>query len=56
MLAVPGSAAVMHEVTHMSVWLLIAAIVLEVLSCAGYVLAFLQVFKRVPIRFGARWR
>jgi uncharacterized membrane protein YbhN (UPF0104 family) len=30
------------------------AVVLEILSCLGYVLAFLQVFDRAPIRFGAR--
>ena len=33
---------------------LILAVVLEILSCAGYILAFLQVFERSPIRFGAR--
>jgi hypothetical protein len=33
---------------------LVAAVVLEILSCLGYVLAFLQVFERAPIRFGAR--
>jgi uncharacterized membrane protein YbhN (UPF0104 family) len=32
----------------------VLAIVLEVLSCLSYVLAFLQVFDRAPIRFGAR--
>jgi uncharacterized membrane protein YbhN (UPF0104 family) len=30
------------------------AVVLEILSCLGYVLAFLQVFDRAPLRFGAR--
>ncbi len=53
-LAVPGLHGVAHEVTHMSPTLVVAAILLEILSCAGYVLAFLQVFDRVPIRFGAR--
>ncbi|MGO9977058.1 MAG: lysylphosphatidylglycerol synthase transmembrane domain-containing protein [Solirubrobacteraceae bacterium] len=53
-LAVPGLHGVAHEVTHMSPTLVVAAILLEILSCAGYVLAFLQVFERVPIRFGAR--
>ena len=33
---------------------LVAAVVLEILSCVGYILAFLQVFDRAPIRFGAR--
>jgi uncharacterized membrane protein YbhN (UPF0104 family) len=31
-----------------------AAIALEILSCLGYVLAFLQVFETTPIRFGGR--
>jgi uncharacterized membrane protein YbhN (UPF0104 family) len=54
LLAVPGLHGVKHAVTHMSPPLLAVAIVFEILSCAGYVLAFLQVFERVPIRFGAR--
>jgi len=32
----------------------VVAILLEVLSCASYVVAFLQVFERAPIRLGAR--
>jgi uncharacterized membrane protein YbhN (UPF0104 family) len=54
LLAVPGLHGVGRDVTHMAVPLLIAAIALELLSCAAYVLAFLQVFERAPIRFGAR--
>ena len=38
----------------MNVRWLILAVVLEILSCAGYILAFLQVFDRAPIRLGAR--
>ena len=53
-LAVPGLRGVGHTVAHMNPWLLVAAVGLEVLSCLGYVLAFLQVFERAPIRFGAR--
>jgi uncharacterized membrane protein YbhN (UPF0104 family) len=34
-------------------WIAVA-VALEVLSCLGYVLAFLQVFERAPLRFGAR--
>jgi uncharacterized membrane protein YbhN (UPF0104 family) len=34
-------------------WVLVA-ILLEVLSCASYVVAFLQVFERAPFRVGAR--
>jgi uncharacterized membrane protein YbhN (UPF0104 family) len=54
LLAVPGLHGVAHEVTHMPAGLIAAAILLEVLSCIGYVIAFLQVFDRAPIRFGAR--
>src|SRR5581483_3147037 len=54
LLAVPGLSGVADAVKEMSLgWLLVAA-GLEVLSCLGYVLAFLQVFDRAPIRFGAR--
>jgi uncharacterized membrane protein YbhN (UPF0104 family) len=31
-----------------------AGVAFEILSCLGYVLAFLQVFERIPRRFGAR--
>ena len=34
-------------------WVLVA-VGLEILSCVGYVIAFLQVFDRAPLRFGAR--
>jgi uncharacterized membrane protein YbhN (UPF0104 family) len=54
LLAIPGLKGVADEVTDMHVGWLIVAVVLEVLSCLGYVLAFLQVFDRAPIRFGAR--
>jgi uncharacterized membrane protein YbhN (UPF0104 family) len=54
LLAVPGLKGVAHEITHMPAGLVLAGIGLEILSCLGYVLAFLQVFDRAPIRFGAR--
>ncbi|MGO9899999.1 MAG: lysylphosphatidylglycerol synthase transmembrane domain-containing protein [Solirubrobacteraceae bacterium] len=54
LLAVPGLHGVKHAVTHMPPALIAVAITFEILSCAGYVLAFLQVFARMPIRFGAR--
>jgi uncharacterized membrane protein YbhN (UPF0104 family) len=54
LLAVPGLQSVAHTVSRMNVRWLILAVVLEILSCAGYILAFLQVFERSPIRFGAR--
>jgi uncharacterized membrane protein YbhN (UPF0104 family) len=38
----------------MKIQWVVVAIVLEVLSCASYVLAFLQVFARAPLRLGAR--
>jgi uncharacterized membrane protein YbhN (UPF0104 family) len=53
-LAVPGLRAVGRTVEHMRAEWIAAAIGLEVLSCVGYVVAFLQVFERAPIRFGAR--
>jgi uncharacterized membrane protein YbhN (UPF0104 family) len=54
LLAIPGLHGVAHDVTHMQPGWLAVAIALEVLSCLGYVLAFLQVFDRAPIRLGAR--
>jgi uncharacterized membrane protein YbhN (UPF0104 family) len=54
LLAVPGLHGVAREVTHMPALLVALAIGCELLSCLGYVGAFLQVFERAPIRFGAR--
>lgn len=54
LLGVPGLHQVAHEVTHMAWPLVLAAILLEVMSCLCYVLAFLQVFERAPVRLGAR--
>ncbi len=54
LLAVPGLHGVADAVSDMQGGWLVAAVILEVLSCLGYVLAFLQVFDRAPIRFGAR--
>jgi uncharacterized membrane protein YbhN (UPF0104 family) len=54
LLAVPGLHGVGDEVADMRVGWLLVALVLEILSCLGYVIAFLQVFDRAPLRFGAR--
>jgi uncharacterized membrane protein YbhN (UPF0104 family) len=54
LLAVPGLQGVADTVSRMNLRWVILAVVLEILSCAGYILAFLQVFERSPIRFGAR--
>lgn len=54
LLAVPGLHGVAHEVAHMDAGWVIAGVVLEILSCVGYIIAFLQVFERAPVRFGAR--
>ena len=54
LLAVPGLHGVEDAVTDMKVGWLAVAVILEILSCLGYVLAFLQVFDRAPVRFGAR--
>lgn len=53
-LAVPGLHGVGREVERMPVGWLVAAVALELFSCLAFVLAFLQVFERAPIRFGAR--
>jgi uncharacterized membrane protein YbhN (UPF0104 family) len=54
LLAVPGLKGVATTVSHMKPQWVVVAVLLEVLSCAGYVLAFLQVFDRAPRRLGAR--
>ncbi len=54
LLAVPGLHGVADAVSEMSGGWLLLAVVLEILSCIGYVIAFLQVFDRAPVRFGAR--
>ncbi len=54
LLAVPGLHEVAKHVLDMPIGWVIVAIVLEMLSCVGYVVAFLQVFDRAPVRFGAR--
>jgi uncharacterized membrane protein YbhN (UPF0104 family) len=54
LLAVPGLHGVADTVTDMKSGWVVAACGLEILSCLGYVLAFLQVFERAPLRFGAR--
>ncbi len=54
LLAVPGLKGVEHEVTHADAPWLVLAVAFEIFSCVGYILAFLQVFDRAPVRFGAR--
>ena len=54
LLAVPGLHGVVDQVSDMRLGWLLVAVGLEVLSCVGYVIAFLQVFERAPVRFGAR--
>jgi uncharacterized membrane protein YbhN (UPF0104 family) len=54
LLAVPGLHGVERKVTHMPAALVVLAVLFELLSCVAYILAFLQVFDRAPIRFGAR--
>jgi uncharacterized membrane protein YbhN (UPF0104 family) len=54
LLAIPGLHGVADEVADMQVGWIVVAVALEILSCLGYVLAFLQVFDRAPLRFGAR--
>ena len=54
LLAVPGLKGVATTVSHMKVEWVVVAVVLEALSCASYVVAFLQIFDRAPLRVGAR--
>ncbi len=54
LLAIPGLHGVARTMTHMHARWLAIGIVLELLSCHAYVLAFLQVFDRAPLQFGAR--
>lgn len=54
LLAVPGLHQVAHTVSDMSGGWIAVGVGFEILSCLGYVLAFLQVFERAPIRLGAR--
>jgi uncharacterized membrane protein YbhN (UPF0104 family) len=54
LLAIPGLGGVAHAIAHMQGSWLAVAVGLEILSCLGYVLAFLQVFERAPLRLGAR--
>jgi uncharacterized membrane protein YbhN (UPF0104 family) len=53
LLAVPGLKGVATTVSHMKAQWVVVAVVLEVLSCASYVLVFLQVFNRAPFRVGS---
>lgn len=54
LLAVPGLKGVATTVSNMKTQWVVVAVLLEVLSCACYVVAFLQVFERAPVRVGAR--
>jgi uncharacterized membrane protein YbhN (UPF0104 family) len=54
LLAVPGLHGVADKVADMKLGWVLMAVALEILSCVGYVIAFLQVFERAPLRFGAR--
>jgi uncharacterized membrane protein YbhN (UPF0104 family) len=53
-LAVPGLRAVGDRLRELRPGWVALAIVLELLSCAGYVLAFRQTFYRVPTRLAVR--
>ena len=54
LLAVPGLKGVATTVSHLKAEWVVIAVLLEVLSCASYVVAFLQVFERAPRRVGAQ--
>jgi hypothetical protein len=52
LLAVPGLDRVATTVSYMAAPWVVVAVLLEVLSCASYVIAFLQVFERAPLVLG----
>jgi uncharacterized membrane protein YbhN (UPF0104 family) len=54
LLAVPGLQGVATTLSHMKTQWVFVAVLLEILSCASYIVAFLQVFERAPLRVGAR--
>ena len=54
LLAVPSLHDVAHHILRMGIGWVLIAIGLEILSCVGYVVIFLLVFNRAPLRFGAR--
>ena len=54
LLAVPGLKGVATTLSHMKTQWVLVAVLLEVLSCASYIVVFLQVFKRAPLGVGAR--
>ncbi|MBV8430648.1 MAG: flippase-like domain-containing protein [Solirubrobacterales bacterium] len=54
LLAVPGLKGVATTISHLKTRWVFVAVLLEILSCGSYVVAFLQVFARAPRRFGAR--
>jgi uncharacterized membrane protein YbhN (UPF0104 family) len=54
LLGVPGLKHVATTVSNMKTQWVVVAVLLEVLSCGCYVLAFLQVFDRAPFRVGAQ--
>jgi uncharacterized membrane protein YbhN (UPF0104 family) len=53
-LAVPGLHGVATQLGHMNGGLIAIGVVLEILSCFGYVLTFMLVFDRAPLLFAAR--
>jgi uncharacterized membrane protein YbhN (UPF0104 family) len=54
LLAVPGLKGVATTLSNLKTQWVLVAVLLEVLSCASYIVVFLQVFERAPRRLGAR--
>ena len=54
LVAIPGLHGVANVVERMPLGWVGVAIGCEILSCVCYIIAFLQVFERAPVRFGAR--
>jgi uncharacterized membrane protein YbhN (UPF0104 family) len=54
LLAVPGLSGVLDRLREVSLWWVLLAVVLEIASCVGYVIAFRMIFYRVTWLLAAR--
>jgi uncharacterized membrane protein YbhN (UPF0104 family) len=54
LLSIPGLHGVAHELAHLDGGAIVIAIVLVVLACFGYVLSFMLVFDRAPLKLANR--
>lgn len=52
--AVPKFRQALDAISDMNLLWVAVAIILEILSCVGYIVVFLRIFSRLPTRFGTR--